>query len=176
LENLPPAQRGIPQIEVKFDINANGILEVIATDKATNKKQSVRIENSSSLSKEEIERMKMEAEQNAEADKKEKEKIDTLNQADSLIFQTEKQIKDFDEKLNETDKSELNSMVEKLKESHKTQNLENVEKYTKDLTEVWNKISTRLYSQADQTNESKEPQKTDDKYSEATDTDYEEVK
>ena len=177
LENLPPAQRGVPQIEVKFDINANGILEVTATDKATNKKQSVRIENSSTLSKEEIERMKMEAEQNAEADKKEKEKIDTLNQADSLIFQTEKQIKDFDEKLNETDKSELNSMVEKLKESHKTQNLEDVEKYTKDLTEVWNKISTRLYSQAEQPqNESQDTQKPDDKYSEATDADYEEVK
>jgi molecular chaperone DnaK len=98
LDNLPPARRGIPQIEVKFDINANGILEVTATDKATNKKQNIRIEESSTLSKEEIERMKMEAEQNAESDKKEKEKIEKLNQADSLIFQTEKQIVEFGDK------------------------------------------------------------------------------
>ena len=177
LDNLPPAPRGIPQIVVKFDINANGILEVTATDKATGKNQKIRIENSSSLSKEEIERMKMEAEQNAEADKKEKEKIEKLNQADSLIFQTEKQIKEFDDKLNETDKTELNSMVEKLKESHKTQNLENVDKYTKELTDVWNKISTRLYEASGQQNQSSETNTgSNDKYTDASDVDYEEVK
>jgi len=177
LDNLPPAPRGIPAISVKFDINANGILEVTATDKATGKNQKIRIENSSSLSKEEIERMKMEAEQNAEADKKEKEKIEKLNQADSLIFQTEKQIKEFDDKLNETDKTELNSMVEKLKESHKTQNLENVDKYTKELTDVWNKISTRLYEASGQQNQSSETNTgSNDKYTDASDVDYEEVK
>lgn len=174
LDNLPPAPRGVPQIVVKFDINANGILEVTATDKATGKKQNIRIENSSTLSKEDIERMKMEAEQNAEADKKEKEKIEKLNQADSLIFQTEKQIKEFNDKLNETDKNELNSMVDKLKESHKTQNLEDIEKYTKDLTEVWNKISTRLYSQANE-NQTQDQTK-DQSANEPVDTDFEEIK
>lgn len=158
LDGLPPAPRGIPQILVHFNIDANGILEVTATDKATGKKQSVRIENPSNLSKEEIERMKMEAEQNAEADKKEKEKIDTLNQADSLIFQTEKQITEFSEKLTDTDKSELNAELDKLKESHKAQDLEAIEKYSKNLTEVWNRISTRLYQ--DQQNNSSQNEST----------------
>ncbi len=177
LDNLPPAPRGVPQINVKFDINANGILEVTATDKATGKQQSIRIENSSTLTKEEIERMKMEAEQNADADKKEREKIDKLNQADALIFQTEKQIKEFDEKLNETDKTELNSAVEKLRESHKSQNMVDVEKYMNNLNEVWNKISTRLYSEQSQ-NESKTENQSNsnDKYSDASDVDFEEVK
>lgn len=174
LDNLPPAPRGIPQISVKFDINANGILEVTATDKATGKKQNIRIENSSSLSKEDIERMKHEAEMNAESDKKEKEKIDKLNQADTLIFQTEKQIKEFGDKLNESDKNELNSMVEKLKESHKTQNLGDIDKYTQELSDVWNRISSKLYSQTNQfqstdTQSDKNDQNT-------TDVDYEEVK
>ena len=181
LTDLPPAPRGIPQITVKFDINANGILEVTAIDKATGKKQNIRIEDPSNLSKEDIERMKMEAEQFAEADKKEKEKIDTLNQADSLIFQTEKQITDFGEKLTETDKSELNSELEKLKESHATKNLEDVSKYTASLTETWNKISTKLYQadQANQANAQNDPtsnstESTDS--NDAQDVDFEEVK
>jgi len=171
LDSIMPAPRGVPQIEVTFSIDVNGVINVKALDKATNKANNVRIEGSTSLSKEDIERMKMEAEQNADADKKEKEKVDTLNQADSLIFQTEKQIKDFGDKLNETDKSELNSMVEKLKESHKTQNLTDIEKYTKDLTEVWNKISTKLYSETQQPTENQENTKN-----QAEDVDYEEVK
>ena len=177
LDNLPPAPRGVPQINVKFDINANGILEVTATDKATGKQQSIRIENSSSLTKEEIERMKMEAEMNAESDKKEKEKIDKLNQADSLIFQTEKQIKEFDEKLTDTDKSELTTMVEKLKESHKTENLIDIDKYSKELTDVWNKISTRLYSEQtkEQTNEQTN-NNSNSKDQDVQDVDFEEVK
>ena len=175
LDNLPPAPRGVPQIVVKFDINANGILEVTATDKATGKNKSIRIENSSSLTKEEIERMKREAEINADTDKKEKEKIDTLNQADSLIFQTEKQIKEFDEKLSETDKTELTTMVDKLKESHKTENLIDVEKYTKELTEVWNRISTRLYSEQSKNESTDTSQDTQQKKDDAVDTDFEEV-
>jgi len=116
--------------------------------------------------------MKMEAEQNADADKKEKEKIDKLNQADALIFQTEKQIKDFDDKLSETDKSELNSMVEKLKESHKSQDLNDIEKYTKDLTEVWNRISSKLYADSqNQSNEQSETKKEND----VTDIDFEDI-
>lgn len=175
LDNIPPAPRGVPQILVKFDINANGILEVTATDKATGKQQSIRIENSSTLSKDEIERMKREAEINADTDKKEKEKIEKLNHADSLIFQTEKQIKDFDDKLNESDKSELNSKVDKLKESHKIQNLEDIEKYSTELTEVWNKISTKLYqdNQGTQEEKSNNSKETDDK---VQDVDFEEVK
>ncbi len=174
LDNIPPAPRGVPQIAVKFDINANGILEVKATDKATGKNQSIRIENSSNLPKEELERMKREAELNADADKKEKEKIDTLNQADSLIFQTEKQIKDFGDKLNESDKSELNSMTDKLKESHKAQNLIDVERYSKELTEVWNRVSTKLYEQS----QTQQPNNSDNysKNSEPGFTDFEEVK
>ena len=175
LDNIPPARRGIPQILVKFDINANGILEVTATDKGTSKKQSIRIENSSSLSEDEIKRMKAEAEANAEADKKEKEKIDKLNQADSLIFQTEKQIEEFGDKLNEIDKTELNSMVEKLKESHKAENLEDVEKYTKNLTDVWNKISTKLYESQEQQNNSNQSSNNQSD-EQVVDTDFEEVK
>ena len=179
LNDLPPAPRGIPQIVVKFDIDANGILEVTATDKATGKKQNVRIENPSNISKEDIERMKMEAEQFSDADKKEKEKIDTLNQADSLIFQTEKQIKEFDEKLNEEDKTELKSELTKLKESHATKNLEDVSKYTVSLTETWNKISTKLYQteQANAQNESTTSNSTESTDSNKTqDVDFEEVK
>ena len=177
LDNLPPAPRGVPQINVKFDINANGILEVIATDKATGKKQSIRIENSSSLSKDEIERMKREAEMNADSDKTERDKIDKLNQADSLIFQTEKQIKEFDEKLTETDKSELNSKVEKLKESHKNENLIDIEKYSKELTDVWNKISTRLYQEAPkEQNEQQQSNQQSNQKDDIQDVDFEEVK
>jgi molecular chaperone DnaK len=182
LDSIPPAPRGIPQIVVRFDVDANGILNVSATDKATGKKQSIRIENPSNLSKEEIERMRMEAEQNAEADRKEKEKIDKLNQADSLIFQTEKQIKDFGDKLTETDKSELNSELNKLKESHKNQDLVDVDKYMNSLNEVWQKISTRLYQDQDQNqdqnqysqNESSKNDSSDP--NEPQDVDFEEVK
>jgi molecular chaperone DnaK len=173
LDNLPPARRGVPQIDVKLDINVNGILEVTATDKATGKSQNIRIENSSNLTKEEIERMKKEAEINAESDKKELEKITTLNQADALVFQTEKQIEEFADKLTETDKTDLTEKVELLKESHKNQNLESVEKYTKELNDVWNKISSKLYenSQNQTTNEN-----SDSKHSETQDVDFEEVK
>jgi molecular chaperone DnaK len=180
LDNLPPARRGVPQISVKIDINANGILEVSATDKATGNKKNIRIENSSSLSKEDIERMKMEAEQNADADKKEKEKVDALNNADSLIFQTEKQIEEFGEKLNEIDKSELTSTVEKLKESHKTQNLDDLNKYTKELTDVWNKISAKLYSdsssQTSQSDQTSQTNESKDNNADPEFTDFEEVK
>jgi molecular chaperone DnaK len=174
LDSIPPAPRGVPQINVKFDISADGILEVSATDKGTGKKQSIRIENSSTLSKDEIDRMKAEAEANADADKKEKENIDKLNQADSLIFQTEKQIKEFGEKLNETDKTELNSMVDKLKESHKEKNILDVEKYTNELTEVWNRISQKLYESSNQDQTQSETKTDSDE--KVVDTEFEEVK
>ena len=174
LDNLPPAPRGVPQILVKFDINANGILEVSAKDKGTGKQQNIRIENSS-LSKEEIERMKREAEENSESDKKEKEKIDALNQADALIFQTEKQIKDFGEKLNESDKSDLNSMVDKLKESHKNQDLINIEKYTNDLSEIWNRISSKLYQESNNQSEQQKSEEHSKDKEDIQDVDYTEI-
>ena len=123
LEGLAPARRGVPQIEVTFDIDANGILSVSAKDKATGKEQSIRIEASSGLSKEDIERMKAEAEANADADKKEREKIDKLNQADSMIFQTENMLKESGDKLPADVKSEVEAAVNKLKDAHKAQDL-----------------------------------------------------
>jgi len=150
LEGLPPAMRGVPQISVDFDIDANGILSVTATDKGTNKKQSIRIEGSSSLDENEIERMKREAEENAENDKIEKEKIDKLNHADTLIFSTEKQIKEFDDKLSDDDKSKLNEKVEQLKKSHSEQNMDDIEKYTNELNTEWQTISAKLYQETEQ--------------------------
>jgi molecular chaperone DnaK len=150
LDNLPPSPRGIPQIEIKFDINANGILEVVAIDKATGKQQNIRIEDSSTLPKDEIERMKNEAKINEEADKKEREKIDKLNQADATIVQTEKQIKDFGDKLNQHDKDTLTEVLDRLKTAHKNQNVDDIDVYLKDLNEKWNIISTRLYSDTEQ--------------------------
>ncbi len=123
LEGIAPARRGVPQIEVTFDIDANGILSVSAKDKATGKEQSIRIEASSGLSKEDIERMKAEAEANADADKKEREKIDKLNQADSMIFQTENMLKESGDKLPADVKAEVEGAVNKLKDAHKAQDL-----------------------------------------------------
>lgn len=154
LDGIPPAMRGTPQIEVKFDINANGILEVIAMDKATNKKQNIRIENSSTLPKDEIERMKAEAKANEESDKKEKEKIEKLNQADATIFQTEKQIKDLSDKLSDDDKNNLNESLDKLKNVHKSQDIDNIDKCVNELNEKWNTISTKMYSNTNQTQDS----------------------
>jgi molecular chaperone DnaK len=168
LDGIPPAMRGTPQIEVKFDINANGILEVIATDKATNKKQNIRIENSSTLPKDEIERMKAEAKANEESDKKEKEKIEKLNQTDSLIFQTEKQIKDLNDKLSDDDKNTLNESLTNLKNAHKSQDSDNIDKYTNELNEKWNIISTKMYSN---TNQQQEPNQRDP----VEDVEYQEV-
>jgi molecular chaperone DnaK len=147
LDGIPPAMRGIPQIEVTFDVDANGILQVHAHDKGTGKKQSIRIEGSSSLTDAEIKRMKEEAEANAEADKKEKEKVDTLNHADSMIFNTEKQIKEFGDKITEEEKNKLTELVGKLKDSHKSQNLDKIKTDIESITSEWNTISTRIYSQ-----------------------------
>lgn len=168
LDQIPMAPRGIPQIMVSFNINANGILEIKAEDKATGKNQSIKIENSS-LPQEEIDRMKHEAEMNFEMDRKEKEKTDKLNQADSLIFQTEKQIKDFKEKLEEKDINELKEKVEKLKESYTSKNIADIDKYTTELTETWNKVSTQLYQRTSQDYQGPKKEET-------VDAEYEEVK
>lgn len=150
LDGIMPAPRGIPQIEVVFDIDANGILSVTAKDKATGKENRIRIEGGSQLSKEEIEKMKQEAEANAESDKLEREKVDKLNQADNLIFQTEKQIKEFSDKLTDLNKSELESVLGELKEAHKSGDISGIDTSMNKLNETWNRISTELYSQTNQ--------------------------
>jgi len=147
LDGIMPAPRGVPQIEVTFDIDANGILSVSAKDKATGKENKIRIEGGSQLSKEEIERMKQEAEEFAEQDKLEREKVEKMNAADSMIFQTEKQIKDLGEKMTEEETTEINSELDKLKSAHSEQDVEKIDESLKSLNEVWQKISTRIYSQ-----------------------------
>lgn len=173
LDNIPPSPRGIPQVVVSFDINSDGILNVSAEDKGTNKKQSIRIDGSSNLSDTEIERMKNEAEENAEADMKMKEEVDLLNNADSMIFQTEKQIKDFGEKISETEKNSLQEKVDILKESHKNKNLEKVKEDMEILTTMWNEVSTKMYEQTNQEQPPQPETKPDDNIE---DTDFEEVK
>ena len=148
LDGIPAAPRGVPQIEVTFDIDANGILKVSAKDKATGKEQSIRIEASSGLSDEEIKRMKAEAEANAEADKKEKERVDKLNQADGMIFQTEKQLKELGDKLPADKKAPIESALEQLKTAHKEQNLEAIDKAMEALNTAFHAASQEMYNAA----------------------------
>ena len=148
LDGIMPSPRGVPQIEVSFSIDANGILSVSAKDKATGKENSIRITGSTQLSKEEVERMKKEAEVNAEADRLEKEKIEKLNLADSTIFQTEKQIKEFGDKLSETDKTNLNNVLTELKDAHKNSEISKIDELISKLNETWSVISTELYKNA----------------------------
>lgn len=146
LDGISPAQRGVPQIEVAFDIDANGILHVTAKDKATGKEQSIRIEASSGLSDEEIKRMKDEAAVNAESDKQAKEKIDKLNGADSLVFQTEKQLKEFGDKLPADKKGPIEAALEKLKTAHKAEDLPGIDAATSELNTVFQAASQEMYN------------------------------
>ena len=148
LTGIAPARRGIPQIEVTFDIDANGILKVSAKDKATGKEQAIRIEASSGLSKDEIERMKAEAEANADADKKEREKIDKLNQADSMVFQTENQLKELGDKIPADKKAPIEAAAQKLKEAHKAQDLAAIDAATAELNNAWQAASAEMYAQS----------------------------
>lgn len=145
LDGIPPAPRGVPQIEVIFDIDANGILHVTAKDKGTGKTQNIRIEAGSGLTKDEIEKMKNEAKMNEEADKKQREQVEKLNQADGLIFTTEKQLKDYGDKLPAEKKQAIEAALEKLKEAHKNQNLEALEPAMADLNQAWTAASEELY-------------------------------
>ena len=157
LDGLPPAMRGVPQIEVTFDIDANGIINVSAIDKGTNKQQTIRIEASSGLSKEEIEKMKQEAELHSEQDKKLREDAEVINRADSTIFQTEKSIKDLDEKLTEDQKTELNTALESLKESYGKKDIEKIENDINDLNTKFQNISQLLYEQTTTEEENNKP-------------------
>ncbi len=146
LDGIPPAPRGVPQIEVTFDIDANGILHVTAKDKGTGKEQKIRIEASSGLTEAEIEKMKKEAEANAEADRQEKEKIEKLNTADSMIFQTEKQLKEYGDKLSAGNKSAIESALQKLKDAHKNQDLAGIDTATGELNKAWEAASQEMYA------------------------------
>ena len=146
LDGIPAAQRGVPQIEVTFDIDANGILNVSAKDKGTGKVQSIRIEASSGLNDDEVKRMKEEAQANAEADKKEKERIDKLNQADSMIFQTEKQLKDLGDKLPADKKAPIETALNKLKEAHKAQDIAGIDAAMAELNSVFQAASQEMYN------------------------------
>ena len=185
LAGIAPARRGVPQIEVTFDIDANGILNVSAKDKATGKEQTIRIEASSGLSKEEIDRMKAEAEANAEADKKERERVDKLNQADSMIFQTENQWKELGDKIPADKKAPIEAALNKLKEAHKSQDWAAVEVATAELNNAWQAASAQMYQQgaqpgAEQPGAQAGPQpganSSDNKKDDIQDADFEEVK
>ena len=185
LDGIPPAPRGIPQIEVTFDIDANGILNVSAKDKGTGKEQSIRIEASSGLTDDEIEKMKQEAKAHEEEDKKQRETIDKLNTADSMIFQTEKQIKEFGDKLPPEKKEPIEKALANLKEAHKNKDIEAIDKAMAELNTVWQQASEEMYkagqtaeqtagdNKSDTSKKDKDSKGDDD---EVTDVDFEEVK
>ena len=183
LDGIPPAQRGTPQIEVTFDIDANGIIKVSALDKATNKSQDIRIEASSGLTEEEIEKMKKEAEANADADKKVKEEAEKLNSADQMIFQTEKQLKEFGDKLSDDKKEPIQSALEELKKAHGSKSLDQIDKALEKINEAWKNASEEMYkaqSEANNSNpngtEQKNPKESTKEGDDVQDVDFEEVK
>jgi molecular chaperone DnaK len=180
LDGIPPAKRGTPQIEVAFDIDANGIIKVSATDKATNKTQDIRIEASSGLTEEEIEKMKKEAEANADADKQAKERVDKLNEADAMIFQTESQLKEFGDKLSDDKKKPIQDAVDELKKAHTTGEVEKVTPALDKLNEEWKKVSEEMYkAQENGAQGQSEPNENEDSDSDkddVEDVDFEEVK
>jgi len=183
LDGIPPAPRGTPQIEVTFDIDANGIIKVSATDKATGKSQDIRIEASSGLTQEEIDRMKAEAEANAEADKKAKESAETLNEADQMIFQTEKQLSEFGEKLSEDKKKPIQDALDELKKAFETKELEAIKPALDKINEAWKNASEEMYkAQAESGGAQPEPDANanassgDSNADSVEDVDFEEVK
>lgn len=145
LDGIPPARRGTPQIEVTFDIDANGIIKVSAEDKATGKKQDIRIEASSGLTEEEIQKMKADAEANAEADKAAAETAQKLNEADSMIFQTEKQLEEFGDKLSDDKKKPIEDALEELKKAYESKDLAQIEPALEKINEAWKVASEEMY-------------------------------
>lgn len=186
LIEIPPAPRGTPQIEVTFDIDANGILNVSAKEKGTGKEHSIRIEASSGLSQEEIEKMKREAQENADKDQKTKEQIEKLNSSDSTIFQTEKQLKEYGEKLSEGKKKKIEEALIKLKTAHRTKNLSEIDEAIKQVNEAWSSASQEIYAAQQagntatdgegQTDDATKSTKKDGGGESVQDVDYEEVK
>ena len=190
LDGIPPAPRGLPQIEVTFDIDANGILHVLAKDKGTSKEQKIRIEAGSGLTKEEIEKMKNEAKVNEATDKQEKEKIEKINAADSMVFQTEKQLKEYGDKIPADKKTAIETAVNKLKEAHKVQDLAAIDTATAELNQAWTAASEEIYkatqqqqqagsnaSEGQQQQQQQQSTQTDASNAEnVTDAEFEEVK
>jgi molecular chaperone DnaK len=179
LDGIPPAQRGVPQIEVSFDIDANGIIKVSATDKKTNKTQDIRIEASSGLTEEEIEKMKKDAEANADADAKAKETADKLNSADAMIFQTENQLKEFGDKLSEDKKQPIEAALDDLKKAYESKDIALIEPALEKINEAWKVASEEMYKaqQEAQASSATEPQSTaQDEGDNVEDVDFEEVK
>ncbi len=186
LDGIPPAQRGVPQIEVIFDIDANGIIKVSAEDKATGKKQDIRIEASSGLTEEEIKKMKQEAEANAESDKKAKETADKINEADGMIFQTEKLLKESGDKLSEDNKTKIESALEELKKAYETREVATIEPALEKINEIWKTASEEIYkaqAEAQQGAPTGEPaadsgstSESSDESADVEDVDFEEVK
>ena len=185
LDGIPPAPRGVPQIEVTFDIDANGIMHVHAKDKGTNKEQKIRIEASSGLTDAEIEKMKQEAEANAESDKQEKEKIDKLNSADSMIFQTEKQLKEFGDKISDGNKAPINEALENLKKAHQAQDLAGIDTALEALNKAWEGASQEMYAASQEAQGGAQPgadgnaaggaEASDDSAEDVSDVEFEEV-
>ena len=182
LDGIPPSSRGVPQIEVTFDIDANGIINVSATDKATNKTQDIRIEASSGLTEEEIEKMKKDAEANADADVKVKETADKLNSADAMIFQTEKQLKEFGDKLSADKKKPIEDALEELKKAYETKDIAVIDPALEKINEAWKSASEEMYKaqqsqqQQDPSNSEQSSKNPEGKESDVEDVDFEEVK
>ncbi len=177
LDGIPPAGRGVPQIEVTFDIDANGIIKVSATDKGTGKSHDIRIEASSGLTQEEIERMKKEAEANADSDKAAKERIEKLNEADSMIFQTESQLKEFGDKLSEGNKSAIENALAELKTAHESQDVATIQPALDKINEAWKNASEEMYKQGDAQGAPQDAQPQGNQGGDdVQDVDYEEVK
>jgi len=183
LDGLPPAPRGVPQIEVTFDIDANGLLHVSAKDKATGKEQSIRIEASSGLSKEDIDKMKQEAEVNAESDRLAKDRVEKLNAADSMLFQTEKQLKEFGEKLSDDKKAPIETALENLRKAHASQEISAIDAAMEQINEAWKNASEELYKAQAEAGAAGEPGAGGDAAggsgngaADVTDVEFEEVK
>ena len=179
LSDIPPAPRGVPQIEVTFDIDANGILNVSAKDKATGKEQNIKIEASSGLSDEEIEKMKKEAEANSDADKKAKETVDKVNGADAMIFQTEKQLKEFGDKLSDEKKKPIEEALITLKSAHESKDLSSIDDAMEKINEAWKAASEEMYKATQQPEgdvNSQKDESSSDNSDDVTDVDFEEVK
>ncbi|HRW21571.1 MAG TPA: Hsp70 family protein, partial [Bacteroidales bacterium] len=168
LDGIPPAMKGVPQIEVTFDINANGIIEVSAKDKATNKSQQIRIEASSGLSEAEIERMKRDAEENAEADKKLRERIEKINVAESFISQTEKQLSENSDKISQDKKEKIDEIIKSLKEKIKNEDSDGIDKEMNKLQQLWNELSQDMYA-------NKNTQGTEEQNKQTDYVDFEEI-
>jgi molecular chaperone DnaK len=186
LDGIPPAPRGVPQVEVTFDIDADGILNVTAKDKGTGKSHNIRIEAGSGLSKDEIEKMRNEAKANEASDKIEKEKIEKINQADSLIFQTEKQLKEYGDKISGDKKAPIEAALNKLKEAHKQQNIAAIDPAIAEMNAAWTAASEEMYkaTQAGEPGAQQAPhadangaqQNQGDHAENVTDAEFEEVK